>query len=60
VSPVPHAQQVIASHAEALWKGKNAAAVRGKLVQNLHVADVQRLLLGESLPPPAVAWGEAC
>jgi hypothetical protein len=55
--PRPHAQQVIASHADAFRKGKNAAAMRGKLVQNLHVADVQRLLLGESSPPPAGCVG---
>ena len=41
---VAHAREVIAAHAEALREGKNVAVVRGKLVENLHVADAQRVL----------------
>ena len=41
---VQQAQEFIAAHAEALREGKNVAVVRGKLVENLHVADAQRVL----------------
>jgi len=41
---VEHAREVIAAHAAALRQGQNVAVVRGKLVENLHVADAQRVL----------------
>ena len=41
---VAHAQEVICAHTAALEEGKNVAVVRGKLVENLHVADAHRVL----------------
>ena len=39
-----HAQEIITAHTAALEGGQNVAVVRGKLVENLHVEDAQRLL----------------
>jgi len=39
-----HAREIIAAHTAALREGLNVAVVRGKLVENLHVADAQRAL----------------
>lgn len=41
---VLHANEIISAHTAALEEGKNVAVVRGKLVENLHVADAQRVL----------------
>jgi citrate lyase subunit beta/citryl-CoA lyase len=49
---VARARRVIAAHAEAVAAGKGVAVLDGRLVENLHVAEAERVLaLARSLQP---------
>jgi citrate lyase subunit beta/citryl-CoA lyase len=57
-SEVAHSRKIIEAHAEATREGKGVVVVDGKLVENLHVANAQRLVaLAESILEMASGLG---